>query len=762
MNELTVPSLVTIQKIVRSIDKATDLSQALDILVSRIHETLCVDVCSVYLSDINTDTNVLMATRGLNPESIGRINIPFDEGLVGLVTETSEPVNVSNAPSHPRYKYIPDSGEEPYKSFLGVPVSHYGENLAVLVVQQTSSRQFDDQDIAFLTTLAAMIGGNIAFAKIRGQIDDIFTQKIHVSGLFTGMAGAPGICIGTGVISFDRNELSNIPDRAITDFASEEKKFRQAIAQVIEESAIVGKQLGANIPEADRMLFDAYAMIAGSEDLINETIDRIKQGNWAAGALRDTIESYAANFETLDDPYIRERAVDIRNIGRRILNVLLSEVKEEGEFPDNTILIGESLSPLELARVPLEKLAGIISGHGSAYSHIAILAHALNIPAVIGFPTRLPWERFEGKTLIVDGYQGHIIAGPGQTEFDKYQQYIYEEKIIADKLALIRDEPAITPDGIRILLYTNTGLMMGHTRSLEVGTEGIGLYRTELPFMNRDSFPSEEEQYQIYRDAIETYSPKPVTLRTLDVGGDKLLPYFNIKEPNPFLGWRGIRLVLDHPEIFLTQVRAMLRASYGYHNLRILLPMISNLGELDRALSLIHQAYKQVNEDDDSIVFPQIGVMIEVPSAVYQIDSITRRVDFLSVGTNDLIQYLLAVDRNNERVSRLFDPLHPPVLEALWQISESAKKYGKPLSVCGEAAGEPTLAILLIALQTHSLSLSAGDLPRIKWVIRTISFARAATLWQQVRQLEYAKQIRELMHEELNNQGLGGLIRAGN
>lgn len=743
-------------------DKSTDLSQALDNLVTRIHETLGVDVCSIYFSDINKGTNILMATHGLNPDSVRQVVIPFEEGLVGLVTETSEPVNISDAPSHPRYKYIPESGEEPYKSFLGVPVSHYGENMAVLVIQQSISRQFGDQDIAFLTTLAAMISGNIAYAKARGLIDDIFTQKIQKSGVFKGMAGAPGVCIGIGVISFDRYEISNIPDREITDISLEEKKFRQAIDQVIDESILIGKQLGTSLPKTDQMLFDTYAMIAGSDELVNETIDRIRSGNWAAGALRDTIESYAAKFEALDDPYMRERADDIRNIGRRIYGFLLSEEREEIEFPDNTILIGETLSPLEFARVPLDKLAGIVSGHGSAYSHIAILAHALNIPAVLGFPTRLPWQRFEGERLIVDGYQGQIIVGPEKTDLDKYRGYIYEEDQLTNKLALIRDEPAITPDGVRIQLYTNTGLMKGHTQGLKVGTEGIGLYRTELPFMSKDSFPTEQEQYSIYRDVIKTYSPKPVTLRTLDIGGDKLLTYFNIKEPNPFLGWRGIRMVLDHPEIFLTQVRAMLRASYSYSNLRIMLPMISNIGELDHALSLIHQAYEHVNDDNQSIIFPQIGVMIEVPSAVYQIESIAKRVDFFSIGTNDLIQYLLAVDRNNDMVSRLFDPLNPSVLEALWQVSEAAKKYDKPLSICGEAAGDPAMAILFIALQTTSLSLNAGDLPRIKWVIRTISYDRATSLWQQARQLEHAEQIRMLLHEELNKQGLGGLIRAGN
>ena len=755
-------SLSTIQKIVKSIDRSQDLSQALNNLVTGIHAALDVDVCSIYLTDTTNNTNILMASYGLNPDAVGKVIIPFEEGLVGLVTQLSRPVNISDARSHPRFKYIPESGEEPFKSFLGVPVTLHGEQLAVLVIQHSSARKFGDQDTAFLATLATMIAGNIALARARGQIREFFATENLDGGKFSGIAGAPGMCIGTGVVTYHLNHILEVPNRTAKSIADEEQRFREAIAVVTRETRNVGAQMGSSIPATDKIIFDAYAMIAGSEELINETVDRIRAGSWAPGALRETIESYAARFESLDDPYMRERANDIRHIGQRILGFLLREEKKQFDYPDKTILVGDDLSPLDMADVPLNKLAGIVTGHGSAYSHMAILAHALGIPAVLGFSEQVPLNRLDGRPLIVDGYQGLIYVSPGQAELTEYRGMIEREGALSEKLALLRDEPAVTTDGVRVHLYTNTGLLSGHSHAFEVGTEGIGLYRSEFPFMNRENFPGEDEQQALYRQVIQAYAPKPVTLRTLDAGGDKILPYLNIREPNPFLGWRGIRLVLDHPEILLTQVRAMLRASYGYDNLKILIPMISTIEELDRAIALIHRAYEHVRSEDGEIKFPPVGAMIEVPSALYQIESIIERVDFLSIGTNDLVQYLLAIDRNNERVAKYFDPLHPSVLRALEIICDSASKHGKPVSICGEAAGDPALVILLTAMQVDSLSLSAGDLPRIKWVIRSISHTRACELWQQVKQMEYVAEIRKLLYAELDKQGLGGLVRPGN
>lgn len=751
-------SIRTLQKIVHAVNSATDLSSALNRLVLDIHLALGVDVCSIYINDKVHEHYLLMATHGLNPDAVGVVTIAYNEGLVGLVGERSEPLNIENASSHPRFKFIPESGEERYHSFVGVPVIQHGDLLAVLVVQQVSPRRFDDQDIAFLTTLAALIAGNIAYARARGEIDSLMTDLGQSGGLYRGIAGAPGLCIGTGVVTYPQTDISSVPDRKVEDVDAEVQRFREAIDAVVEELGVMRTQLVDSLPEADRLLFDAYALIAKDEELINHTVEKIRAGNWAQGALRDTIQWYAEQFEAMDNAYMSERADDIRDIGRRILAHLQKEVQSQRSYPAGTILIGENLGPLDLAMVPTKSLAGVVSGHGSAYSHLSILAHALNIPAVTGFSRQLPLSRLDGKTLVMDGYKGHIHVSPNSIEMQEYEQMLQGEQVLARHLRSLRDKPATTTDGLRIHLYTNSGLLSGYTLANDVGTEGIGLYRTELPFMSKDSFPGEDEQYALYRAVLQAYAPLPVTLRTLDIGGDKILPYFPISEPNPFLGWRGIRVSLDHPELFLTQVRAMLRASEGLDNLKILLPMISGVEEIDRSLVLIKRAHKELIEEGLRIAYPQIGTMIEVPSTLYQIPAIAKRVDFLSIGSNDLVQYLLAIDRNNELVATLFDPLHPSVLEALSHLSIAARRARIPLSICGEAAGDPAFAIMLIAMQFDSLSLSAGDLPRIKWVIRSFSHEEASKLWKKARRMEQAREIRAMLHAELESHGLKQLL----
>jgi phosphotransferase system enzyme I (PtsP) len=378
---MTSYTLSTIHKIVKSIDQSSDLSQALNNLVQGIRNALDVDVCSLYLSDHNTDVNILMATHGLNQDVVGTIEIPFDEGLVGLVTQTSEPVNIDNAPSHPRFKYIPEAGEDPFLSFLGVPISHHGEHLAVLVIQQKSPRRFSDQDMAFLTTLATLIAGNIAFAKARGLIEGLITGVGTSGGIFKGIPGAPGIAIGTGVVVYNPVDLASVPNRYTATPEKEVSVFMSAIDKAVAELQNIAQLYSKTLPEADRLLFDAYALIASDQDLIQSTVERINAGNWAPGALRETIEDYASQFEAMENDYMRERANDMRDIGNRILSYLQVGDQNEREFPEQIILVGENLSTLDLGLIPPERLIGIISGHGSGYSHLAILAHALSIPA---------------------------------------------------------------------------------------------------------------------------------------------------------------------------------------------------------------------------------------------------------------------------------------------------------------------------------------------------------------------------------------------
>jgi len=756
--------LDTLRRIVQEVTSAENLDQALEIIVARVKLAMGVEVCSVYLKDKQRGENVLMASDGLNPESIGTVRLHAAQGLIGLVGEREEPLNLADAPSHPLFEYFPETGEERFHSFLGVPIIHHRQLLGVLVVQRLADAPFGEDSVSFLVTVAAQLAGAIAHAEASGGISGLNSRKGRRSRStepLQGQPGAAGVAMGTVVVCYHDADLDTVPDREVQDSRAEVKKFRRAVDAVSAEIQAMLERMKPVLPAEDRALFDAYLMMLDDDGLVGDTIARIRKGNWAQGALRDTIHGHLRTFDAMEDAYLRERAEDVRDLGRRILTKLVSEGPvEPRKFPTRTILVGEEITASMLAEVPIKRLAGVVSVRGSSTSHVAILARAMGVAAVMGV-SDLPVGRVDGRKIIADGYTGRVYIDPPRRVRDEFRHLLREEQELSKELSDLRDLPAITPDKVGIPLYVNSGLLADVSPSRKSGAEGIGLYRTEFPFMIRDRFPGEEEQCQIYRQVLEAFSPAPVVMRTLDVGGDKALPYFPIEEDNPFLGWRGIRISLDHPEIFLVQLRAMLRASAGFNNMDLLLPMISSVAEVDDALRLLRRAHHELIDAGVNISMPRVGVMIEVPSAVYQVRELARRVNFLSVGTNDLIQYLLAVDRNNARVAALYDGLHPAVIRALQQIIDGAHEEKTPVSVCGELAGDPAAVILLLGMGVDSLSMSAANLPRIKWVIRSFTQRRARKLLEETLTFEYAHAVRNYLNAALEDAGLGGLVRAG-
>ncbi|HHH36537.1 MAG TPA: phosphoenolpyruvate--protein phosphotransferase [Gammaproteobacteria bacterium] len=750
--------LHTLRRIVNEVNEAQNLAEALRIIVRRVKEAMDTDVCSVYLTDAASGQYVLMATDGLNPQAVGRLRLARGEGLVSVVAETQEPLNLDDAPAHPRFSYCAESGESPYRTFLGVPIIHHRQVMGILIVQHTE-RSFGEDDVSFLLTVASQLAGAIAHADasggIKGLADDAAGSR-HIDGL----PGAPGVGLGTAVVVYPPANLEAIPDRAIQDSEKEVAIFLAALEAARREIRDLSRRMNAALSKEDRALFEAYALMLDSTTLEQRTIENIRAGNWAAGALRATIIEHARIFDEMDDPYISERAGDIRDVGRRILAHIQNNATSQMDYPEQTILVGEEISVTELSQAPLERLAGVVSGSGSTSSHVAILARALGIPAVVG-ASYLPVSRIDGSELIVDGYKGRVYISPHAAVRDEYRRLAREEEELAAGLEELSTRPAITRDGVRVPLYANTGLLSDINPSLARGAEGVGLYRTEFPFMMRQQFPGEEEQCRIYRRVLEAFSPRPVYLRTLDIGGDKVLPYFPIHEDNPFLGWRGIRVTLDHPEIFVVQLRAILRASAGLDNLRLLLPMVSHVAEVDQARDIIVRVFTELKEAGEAITMPETGIMIEVPSMLYQIEDLASRVDFFSVGTNDLTQYLLAVDRNNTRVAALYDTLHPALLRALAQVVLAAQRHGKPVSVCGEMAGDPAAAILLLGMGISSFSTTAASLPRIKWVICNFSIAEARNILDEVLLMEDSHAIRAFLNDRLDSAGLGSLVRAG-
>lgn len=756
-----------LRRIVTEVSQSVDLRTALDLIARRVRDALNVDVCSVYVLTRPVPPQeaglMLQATEGLNQTMIGRVTLALNEGLVGLVARRAELVNLENAPDHPAFKFVSDIGEEFYHGFLGVPIIYRGDVLGVLVVQSLARRRFSPDQESFLVTLASQLASGIRQAQVSGELSQHEAPEADLGAAVVarGLPGSPGVVFGTAVSVLNSVDLESVADRVVEDPAHEWRALLSAIDAVRAEFSQLKEDFARAAGNADEnILFDAFIMMLGSGSFIGGMESRVQAGQAASAALRDTVREHAAVFENMSDPYLRERAQDVRDLGTRILVKLRARSQEARELPERIVLIGRDISASHLAEIPTNRLVGIVSSSGTGSSHLAILARALGIPAAMGVAD-LPISSLNDQEVVVDGYRGLLIVRPVGSFRQELSRLAQEEAQLTAGLKALCDLPAQSLDGYRMGMYVNIGLLADMAPSMTVGAEGIGLYRTEIPFQIRKQFPGEQEQAVIYREAMETFRGKEVVLRTLDVGGDKPLSYFPIKEDNPFLGWRGIRLVLDHPEIFLTQIRAMLRASIGLDNLSILLPMIGSVDELETAKEYIFQALSELREEGEAVATPRIGVMIEVPSAVYQIDIIAPRVDFLSIGTNDLTQYILAIDRNNERVAGLYDALHPAVLRAIVEVVDASHVVGREVTVCGELAGDPMGAVLLLGMGIDVLSMSAGSLPRIKWVIQSFTQVDARQLLVAALESTRPTQIRSMLSQALEERGLGGLIRAG-
>ena len=753
--------LDTLRRIVQDVNSAHCLQEALDVIVRRVKVAMAVDACSIYLLDTSSDNYTLMATEGMNPSLIGAARIPFGHGLISLVAEREEPLNIENAQEHPVYQPLASFQSTEFFAFLGVPIIHHRDVMGVIVVRQREKHKFNDSDEAFLMTAAAQLAGGIAHAQTSGEVESLLTSHVGGERAISGLAGSSGVAFGHAMVVYPSADLDAVPDRAVDDPESEVQVFHTAVEKTKSDIQRFIDRDDGDIPKEEKALFEAYLLMLQGDSIVGKTIERIRAGSWASGALRETINERAKVFDEMDDPYLRDRAHDLRDLGRRVLMSLQSGKRDLPPYPERTVLIGEDLSATMLAEVPRDKLVGVVSCKGSSSSHVAIVANALGIPAVVGVGD-LPISKLDMVEMIVDGYRGQVYISPAEQIKKEYTRLQQEERAISAGLEAEKNLPATTTDGVNVKLYANTGLFADVSTSLSSGAEGIGLYRTEFPFMVREGFPSEDEQLAIYRDILQSFAGKPVTLRTLDIGGDKCLPYFPIEEENPFLGWRGIRVTLDHPEIFLVQIRAMLRASRGLDNLKIVLPMIATLDEFNEAFNLFARAYHEVVEEDGAIQKPELGVMLEVPSLIFMMDHIAPKVDFFSVGTNDLTQYLLAVDRNNARVASLYDSLDPAVINALADIVKRAHKHQKKVSVCGEMAGDPAAALLLLGLGIDAMSMNAASVPRVKKVVRQFSALQAIKAAKKARKMYSSQQVRNYLEQLLDKAGLGGFVRAGN
>lgn len=748
-----------LRRLVQAVTDAEDLNTALNIIVTRIKDTMRTGVCSVYLKDEDSQRWFLMATDGLNPDSVRIASLDASEGLVGTVGSRGELLNLENAPAHPAFRYLQETGEEPFQSFLGVPIVHQRATLGVMVVQQTTPRKFSGDEEALLVTVAAQLSALIAHAKVSGRLHlSTASGERPTDVRFSGVAGVSGVTIGTALVRKPPAVLKRVKDEKTADIDGQVAEFQSALSEVKLELRRIGESLSEHLDQSETALFDTYLRMLEDHTLSGEVCQRIRSGEAAPTALKYVVLDLVSRFEAMNDAYLKERASDLMDLGRRILSKLLHESDEALVYTEDVILVAEDVTAVMLGEIDMRSLNGIVSVKGSANSHAAILARGLGIPAVMG-AVDLPLGDISGAKLVVDGWRGEVVVEPSAHVLDEYAHVLSDAKALAIDLEQVEPGPCETADGHRVHLMLNSGPFGELTDQQISWIDGVGLYRTEFAFLSRPRFPNEAEQFAEYRDELLVHAPRPVVMRTLDIGGDKSLPYFSIEEENPFLGWRGVRVTLDHPEIFLTQIRSMLRASLGLGNLRILLPMITSVDELVSSKALIARVIDELRAEGLGVDVPEIGVMIEVPSAVYMANELAREADFLSVGSNDLTQYVLAVDRTNPRVADMFDSFHPAVLRALWQTSEAGARATIPVALCGEMAGEPMAAVLLVGLGFDELSMSASSLAKIKRTLARFSRADCQALAHRaIHEMGSGRAVAEMMADALIERDLARLV----
>ena len=750
--------LSVIGEISRIISDSSKPEQSLQQVANLIAGKYHTDVCSIYIIAEDMKHLVLRATKGLSRESIGKISMRSDEGLAGLALETMKPVFIVNPSKHPRYKYFQGSGEEQYKTFLALPLIYHQDAVGVLVVQTRAEGDISESDIKIFSAIASQISSIIAYAgtlsslkkekeqsrvlkKRLSYIADKEGIKKHKKTLLRGEPVSGGFGEGYAHYIGESIGFDELDPEMTSDSETEIKRFEQALASSNDEILRL-------IEDQKNLSIDDVAVLNASYMTIRDTAFKkkvvafIKEGYAAEYALKKVVLDYLKKFSEMSDPYLRERGRDIEDAGRNILrNLLEMEHSSTKKFKKDTIIIASDLSPADVVALKQKRLRAIVLSKGGQTSHTAILAKSFEIPMVINVKEVVETVK-ENNLLIVDGISGVVFANPSNEIIIEYQRLKDEKKKHDHQLNALKNLPAVTKDGFRIMLGANIGLLSDLQLAKKYGAEYIGLYRTEFPFIARDRFPSENEQFRLYTKIVKGFSGKEINIRTLDVGGDKFLSYHDYPmEKNPYLGWRSIRISLELDEIFRAQIRAILKAS-AFGKINLLFPMITSVSEVKKIRSIIND--EKIILEKQKIPFnrnSKIGIMIEVPAAVRILDKLLDYVDFVSIGTNDLIQYTLAVDRNNPKVASIYNPLHPAMISTILDVVSTCKKRNKSVSICGESAANPRCAFLFLAMETDCLSMNPCSVPVIKDFIRKVRLKDAKDALEKVLEMEDTEEI---------------------
>ena len=695
----------------------------LDKLVAVIAANMVAEVCSIYLRRAG-NVYELFATEGLNRTAVHRTRMKQGEGLIGLVAETAEPVNLSDAPAHPRFSYRAETGEDPYRSFLGVPVVRGGQVYGVLTVQNRAARLYDEEEVEALQTVAMVLAEVVAQGTLfdTAELDEPELRADRPRA-FRGEPLSEGVAIGLVVLHEPRVKVERlIADDPQAELARLDKALDQLRASV--DEMLASSEL--DLTGESREVIEAYRLFAQDQGWRQKLRDAVRTGLTAEAAVERVEDELRLRIIRTEDSVLRERLHDFEDLARRLQRQLDGSLAPSHDLPKDTVIVARSMGPAELLDYGRDVLCGLVLEDVAPTSHVAIVARAMGLP-VVGNVEGIVDNARGGDEIVVDGETGEAQLRPPAEVIRAFRMRRSLREQRAAKMAEVRDLPAVTRDGVQIHLMMNAGLLLDVPHLKESGADGIGLFRTELQFMIGETMPRLSDQIALYKAVIDGAEGRPVVFRTLDLGGDKILPYGRWdREENPALGWRALRIALDRPALLRYQVRALLAAHVG-RTLRILLPMVTDVSEFNAARALIDRESERarlLHQPHPKQIL--VGAMLEVPALMFSLPQIIRNADFVSIGSNDLLQFVFAVDRTNPRVSRRYDPLCPAVLTLIRQIVRSSAEANGEVSLCGEMAGKPLEAMALIGLGLRTLSMQPANIGQVKMMVRSIDTREVA------------------------------------
>lgn len=726
MRDLSAGPRVLLKRLRELMAEPLEPQDRLDQIVRQIAQNMVAEVCSVYV--LRSDGVLeLYATEGLNKDAVHLAQLKMGQGLVGTIAASARPLNLSDAQAHPAFTYLPETGEEIYHSFLGVPILRTGRSLGVLVVQNKASRTYRDDEVEAMETTAMVLAEMVATGELKKLTRPGLELDLSRPVTIDGSSFNDGIGLGYVVLHEPRivvtNLLNDDTDHELGRLAEALGSLRISIDDMLSRRDV-------SMEGEHRAVLEAYRMFAHDRGWVRKLEEAIRNGLTAEAAVERVQSETKARMIRLTDPYLRERMHDFDDLANRLLRQLTGYGAKMSatDFPNDAIVVARAMGAAELLDYPRENVRGLVLEDGAVTSHVVIVARAMGI-SVVGQAAGVVALAENGDAIIVDGDDAKVHLRPMADLQRAYEEKVRLRARKQEQFKALRGVEPVTLDGKRIKLQMNAGLLVDLPQLAESGAEGIGLFRTELQFMIASTMPKMEEQELFYRNVMKQAAGKPVTFRTLDIGGDKVVPYFRAaEEENPALGWRAIRLSLDRPGLLRTQLRAMLRASAG-QELRIMLPMVTEVSELRTVRELLQKEIQRQSKIGEQLPRKlQFGAMLEVPALLWQLDELMDEVDFVSVGSNDLFQFSMAVDRGNARVSDRFDVLGRPFLRILRDIVRAGERNDTSVTLCGEMASKPLSAMALLGIGYRSVSMSPTAVGPVKAMLLALDIDKLSAM----------------------------------